>query len=141
MAFVRTSWHLSSLAYSVIDRLKSIILTVFLKVYKYYYLYAFVWIFKIVSLFSYQGSDCLFAFRNSALLFYHIVWLLSTPFLIILNLIWKKERRKRDSNPRAACATYTLSRGASSASWVFLQKPNNAIITIKFYTLAKRMHI
>ena len=32
----------------------------------------------------------------------------------------KKERRKRDLNPRAGCPTYTLSRGASSASWVFL---------------------
>ena len=34
--------------------------------------------------------------------------------------LWKK-RRKRDLNPRAGCPTYTLSRGASSASWVFLQ--------------------
>ena len=31
------------------------------------------------------------------------------------------ERRKRDLNPRAGHPTYTLSRGASSASWVFLQ--------------------
>ena len=31
------------------------------------------------------------------------------------------ERRKRDLNPRAGFPTYTLSRGASSASWVFLQ--------------------
>ena len=30
------------------------------------------------------------------------------------------KRRKRDLNPRAAWTTYTLSRGASSASWVFL---------------------
>ena len=30
------------------------------------------------------------------------------------------KRRKRDLNPRAALTTYTLSRGASSASWVFL---------------------
>ena len=35
--------------------------------------------------------------------------------------IWRKrKRRKRDLNPRAGCPTYTLSRGASSASWVFL---------------------
>ena len=32
------------------------------------------------------------------------------------NLFSKKERRKRDLNPRAGCPTYTLSRGASSAS-------------------------
>ena len=36
------------------------------------------------------------------------------------NNIKKKKRRKRDLNPRAAQTTYTLSRGASSASWVFL---------------------
>ena len=30
--------------------------------------------------------------------------------------IWQSERRKRDLNPRAGCPTYTLSRGASSAS-------------------------
>ena len=31
-------------------------------------------------------------------------------------IIWKIERRKRDLNPRAGFPTYTLSRGASSAS-------------------------
>ena len=31
------------------------------------------------------------------------------------------KRRKRDLNPRAGFPTYTLSRGASSASWVFLR--------------------
>ena len=39
-------------------------------------------------------------------------------------IIWKKERRKRDLNPRAGFPTYTLSRGASSASWVFLRIHN-----------------
>ena len=29
---------------------------------------------------------------------------------------WQMKRRKRDLNPRAGCPTYTLSRGASSAS-------------------------
>ena len=38
--------------------------------------------------------------------------------------ISKRKRRKRDLNPRAAQATYTLSRGASSASWVFLHSLN-----------------
>jgi hypothetical protein len=32
-------------------------------------------------------------------------------------LFW---RRRRDLNPRAGCPTYTLSRGASSATWVLL---------------------
>ena len=39
------------------------------------------------------------------------------------------ERRKRDLNPRAGFPTYTLSRGASSASWVFL------LITVANYHL------
>ena len=43
---------------------------------------------------------------------YHICFFLSTTFL---KLFYKK-RRKRDLNPRAGCPTYTLSRGASSAS-------------------------
>ena len=36
-------------------------------------------------------------------------------------VLFFKKRRKRDLNPRAGCPTYTLSRGASSASWVFLR--------------------
>ena len=47
---------------------------------------------------------------------YHICSFLSTTFL----KPFYKKRRKRDLNPRAGCPTYTLSRGASSASWVFL---------------------
>ena len=41
--------------------------------------------------------------------------------LCTTSLFW---RRRRDLNPRAGCPTYTLSRGASSASWVFLQVLN-----------------
>ena len=37
----------------------------------------------------------------------------------------KLKRRRRDLNPRAAQTTYTLSRGASSASWVLLRTPNS----------------
>ena len=140
-AFVRTSWHLSSLAYSVIDRLKSIIFTVFKRCTS---ITTYTRSFEFSRLSHYLVIKVLIAYLLFAIqLCYSITSSGSCQhlFLIIFNLIWKKERRKRDSNPRAACATYTLSRGASSASWVFLQKPNNAIITIKFYTLAKRMHI
>ena len=45
---------------------------------------------------------------------------LEAPALALPGLLVAK-RRKRDLNPRAAWTTYTLSRGASSASWVFLQ--------------------
>ena len=43
---------------------------------------------------------------------YHICSFLSITFL----KPFYKKRRKRDLNPRAGCPTYTLSRGASSAS-------------------------
>ena len=55
-------------------------------------------------------------------------------------LEWKKEsfgieRRKRDLNPRAGCPTYTLSRGASSASWVFLLSPIQGLyLTVCLHT-------
>ena len=46
----------------------------------------------------------------------------SCYWLLCHNLIHHKinERRRRDLNPRAGHPTYTLSRGASSASWVLL---------------------
>ena len=87
---------------------------------------------------------------STALIFYQIAFCLSRTFsffisnvpvlcvsLIILsnhssfvnnfsqknsnNSYFKSERRKRDLNPRAGYPTYTLSRGTSSATWVFLQ--------------------
>ncbi len=37
---------------------------------------------------------------------------------VLISPVW---RRKRDLNPRYAFTYYSLSRGAPSASWVFLQ--------------------
>ena len=48
----------------------------------------------------------------------------SQSLKILLLLPIGSKRRKRDLNPRAGCPTYTLSRGASSASGVFLHEPN-----------------
>ena len=48
---------------------------------------------------------------------------LEAPTLALPGLLVAK-RRKRDLNPRAAWTPYTLSRGASSASWVFLHNLN-----------------
>ena len=107
----------------------------------------FAKIFGIILLFSYQC--CVVVFFLSSVtthLVYHIFKSLSTTFLFyffassdcfrsslsiipwlslfvnhFFNLFYFFERRKRDLNPRAALATYTLSRGASSASWVFLR--------------------
>ena len=56
------------------------------------------------------------------------LWYIIIYLLVCQQLFWsffksyfQTKRRKRDSNPRAGCPTYTLSRGASSASWVFLR--------------------
>ena len=62
---------------------------------------------------------------EATLISYHCVVCLSTTFLIYFwNIFQCLKRRKRDLNPRAGCPTYTLSRGASSASWVFLLSLN-----------------
>ena len=51
-------------------------------------------------------------------IYYHSHSLLSTTFFKKITILFleNKERRKRDSNPRAGYPTYTLSRGTSSAS-------------------------
>ena len=83
-----------------------------------------------------------FSCLSKRYLYYHIFNRLSTFFIylfathhferkkrisILLRyfFLWRfchqiNKRRKRDLNPRAGHPTYTLSRGASSASWVFL---------------------
>ena len=90
----------------------------FLKVYKYCYLYAFVWIFKIVSLFSYQGSFISsLPLSNSDILSY--------GFAIVNNffefLFYKTNGETGIWTLAPLLTTYSLSRGAPSASWVFLQ--------------------
>ena len=82
------------------------------------------------SIFNSQGS-VLLSFSATACLVYHAVFDLSTTFFKFFQTflfcfcltfrhsktaIENKKRRKRDLNPRAGCPTYTLSRGASSAS-------------------------
>ena len=64
-----------------------------------------------------------FRFHAKAFIFYHIDFCLSRTFLTFLKkfFLHKLKRRRRDLNPRAGFPTYTLSRGASSASWVLLQ--------------------
>ena len=56
----------------------------------------------------------------------------STKFPALPLAILAAKRRKRDLNPRAAWTTYTLSRGASSASWVFLHLLNTTSTNIQF---------
>ena len=60
---------------------------------------------------------------HSGVLYYHVSFCLSTVFSTFSNSILihgldqcDLKRRKRDLNPRAGYPTYTLSRGASSAS-------------------------
>ena len=88
--------------------------------YKYYYSYAFVWIFKIVSLFNYQGSFRFVAFfSKSASIFYHTILLLSRTFFKFFFCKINGETGIWTLAP--VLPTYSLSRGAPSASWVFLQ--------------------
>ena len=62
-------------------------------------------------------ADCLSEYQ-----WYHTQVFMSTTFFNNSQKLFRKmERRKRDLNPRAGFPTYTLSRGASSASWVFLR--------------------
>ena len=66
------------------------------------------------SIFDFQGP-CAADLSATAYTVYHAVPDLSTTFLFF-SVSFGKKRRKRDLNPRAGCPTYTLSRGASSAS-------------------------
>ena len=68
----------------------------------------------------------------------------STKFPALPLAILAAKRRKRDLNPRAAWTTYTLSRGASSASWVFLHNLNCfplPIFCYEFFTTQKLLYI
>ena len=74
-------------------------------------------------------------FRNSLseYWFYHCFSLLSTTFFNFLNFLFfsvysEKIRRRRDLNPRTAWTVYTLSRGASSATWVLLQIQMHSVL-------------
>ena len=61
-------------------------------------------------------------------------------FYIFLNSLFFKDsnRSRRDLNPRAGFPTYTLSRGASSASWVLLHTCQRAwCIILMTFTLVK----
>ena len=60
----------------------------------------------------------------------------------------KRIRRRRDLNPRTAWTVYTLSRGASSATWVLLHMPKyNKILNSpckaaqRYIILANTLHI
>ena len=64
---------------------------------------------------TYSASiDSIIDFRYCQELFYFF------EFFILFKR-FKKIRRRRDLNPRTARTVYTLSRGASSATWVLLQ--------------------
>ena len=123
------------------------------------------WIFRVVSLFNYQGprrnlrfrynrltSGCLCCSRSDSFIlsqlifivkhFFKSFWksflncfndlLISNSFAMLPHSLWfvnnifqiflknAMARRWRDLNPRAGRPTYTLSRGASSATWVHL---------------------
>ena len=106
-------------------------------------------IFKVVFLFSYQSSvlkepcihQCFFKFLS---LPYRGDLIIISPhptyvnnFFQLFSTFWifyfflfiqKKIRRRRDLNPRTAWTVYTLSRGASSATWVLLQIQMHSVL-------------
>ena len=60
-------------------------------------------------------------FCDSHIRLSHLYVLVNSFLIYFIMFFYIIKRRKRDLNPRAALATYTLSRGTSSASWVFLR--------------------
>ena len=85
---------------------------------------------------------CSLAFqRNSLFSLTQLSQLVKHFFYFFLFKFFQKiRRRKRDLNPRAARTTYTLSRGASSASWVFLQMLNLIVVYSVSYFLLRQTH-
>ena len=77
---------------------------------------------------------------NFSLIFDNVRYL--TTSLVVCQHLFKNifqkviERRWRDLNPRAGRPTYTLSRGASSATWVHLQSWKTRYQGIRFSTFA-----
>ena len=74
------------------------------------------------------SSQCQYFFQSFSFsfepvlyhLWYHFVTLTYKNYWLSSSFPDDIKRRKRDLNPRAGHPTYTLSRGTSSASWVFL---------------------
>ena len=103
------------------------------------------WTFKVVSLFNYQCTVLSFL-SDATLIEYHVSITLSIPFLYffviiiciifycLLLIAFLMIRRRRDLNPRTARTVYTLSRGASSATWVLLHMPVSIFYTMLFST-------
>ena len=82
----------------------------------------FIRIFRVLHTVQFSRNFVFVALCSSAATrsFYHTVSGLSRTFSSFLKFFFEDfqsdERRKRDLNPRAGFPTYTLSRGASSAS-------------------------
>ena len=84
------------------------------------------------------SSQCQYFFQSFSFsfepvlyhLWYHFVSLTYKIYWLSSSFPDDIKRRKRDLNPRAGHPTYTLSRGTSSASWVFLPTELNCISTV-----------
>ena len=85
----------------------------------------FLTFFKSFLMFFFQtysaSIDFIIDFRYCQELFYFF------EFFILFKR-FKKIRRRRDLNPRTARTVYTLSRGASSATWVLLQIQMHSVL-------------
>ena len=110
-----------------------------------YFLKFFSNFFAVLSISNSFILSNLFAFVKN---FFNLFWIsffkpitnsasLSGAKQFVKNFFHKKyhfvlafKRRRRDLNPRAGYPTYTLSRGASSATWVLLQMPKYKMICL-----------
>ena len=97
--------------------------TIFIRIFRVLHTVQFSRNFVLLLLYLSGNSDIL----SQCLLFVNNFFHLFLKFFF--EVLQADERRKRDLNPRAGFPTYTLSRGASSASWVFL------LITVANYHL------
>ena len=74
----------------------------------------------------FQKQKTVLLLSEATVIFYHIFLICQALFLFSFVFFPKKQkriRRRRDLNPRTAWTVYTLSRGASSATWVLLHMP------------------
>ena len=79
---------------------------------------------------NFDRISCFNHFVNTFFIFFCDYYLYHFLLLIAFLMI----RRRRDLNPRTARTVYTLSRGASSATWVLLHMPVSIFYTMLFST-------
>ena len=100
---------------------------------KHFFSFVFYFLLRKQKLFS--------LLSEATVIFYHIFLICQALFYSLLYFCQKEQkriRRRRDLNPRTARTVYTLSRGASSATWVLLHMPKYNKIFNSLCRIAQR---